>query len=194
MDSNACPVCGQRLFANRNCRCGWPKTKARKRRTRGSVLPFASFKTCGILGCDGPARVGQLCWSHYRWLRKQVPPDRRKGLGLYRGMPRKLILELANLKRADRLLGRQRQIEVRDLLFGKAAGRMMNLPHEQRLFVNRLSHESYERHLFRCYMRGIPPMTFRAHRRRWYGAQKTNWRRFDVPRMMSERSVVATER
>jgi hypothetical protein len=105
-------------------------------------------------------------------------------------MPRKLISELAKLKRDEKLRGRQRQLEARELLFGMAGGHMMNLPLEQRLFVNRVSHESYERHLFRWYVRGVPPMSFRAHRRRWYGAQKVNWGRFDVPRIMSERLAV----
>jgi hypothetical protein len=72
------------------------------------------------MGCGGaPLAAEGRCWTHYRGLRKEVPSDRRKGLGPYRGMPRKLILELANLKRAERLLGRQRHIEVRELLFGK---------------------------------------------------------------------------
>ena len=112
----------------------------------------------------------------------------RQGLGLYWGMPWKLMLELANLKRTERLRNRQRLLEAREPLFGKAGGRMMNLPLEQRQFVNRVSHESHERYLFRCcYVRGVPPMSFRAYRRRWYGAQKANWRRFDVPRMMNAR-------
>ena len=194
MDTNSCIRCGGRLFANRTCRCGWPKRKARKPRIRVMASTSAVGRTCKISGCGGPVSVGQLCWSHYRQLRKQVPADRGKGLGLYRGIPRKLISERANLKRAERVRNRQRQFELRELLFGKAGGRVMNLPREQRQFVNRVSHESYERHLFRCYVRGVPPMSFRAHRRRWYGAQKTNWRRFDVPRMMRERLAVATER
>ena len=156
------------------------------------VLRRASCKTCDIPGCSTPASVGKLCWRHYRQLRKQVSADRSKGLGLYRGMPRKLILELANQKRAERLRGRQHHLEARELLFGKAGGHMMNLPLEQRLFVNRLIHESYERYLFRCYVSSFPPMSFRAHRRRWYGAQKVNWRRFDVPRAMSWRLAVAS--
>ena len=71
---------------------------------------------------------------------------------------------------------------------------MLNLPARERLFVNSISHESYERYLFRCFERGIAPMSFRAHRRRWYGAQKANWRRFDVPRAMTVRLALATER
>jgi hypothetical protein len=194
MDTNACPRCGGRLLANRTCGCGWPKAKARNLHTQITVLSFVSLKTCGILGCGGRVRVGQLCWSHYGQLRKQVPADRSKGLGLYRGMPRKLISELANLKRVERLRGRQRQFEARELLFGKAGGRMMGLRRGQRLFVNRASHESYDRHCFQRRLRGILPMVFRAYRRRWYGAQKVNWRRFDVPRVMSESLAVDTGR
>jgi hypothetical protein len=188
MDPNACPQCGARLFANRTCRCGWPKKKARKAGPRIIAATLVGDKTCRTLGCGGAAGVGQLCWRHYRQLRKEIPADRGKGLGLYRGMPRKLISDLANQKRAERLRGRQHQLEARELLFGKAGGRMMNLPLEQRQFVNRVSHESHERYLFRChYVRAVPPMSFRAFRRRWYGAQKANWRRFDVPRMMNAR-------
>jgi hypothetical protein len=171
--------------------CGWPNAKALKPRRQLMASTFAVGRVCKISGCAGPARVGQRCWSHYRQFREQVPADRGKGLGIYRGLPRKLILELASLKRVERLRGRQRQFEARELLFGKAGGRMMSLPFEQRLFVNRLSHESYERHIFRCYLGGVLPMSFRAYRRRWYGAQKTNWRRFDVPRMVSERLATA---
>jgi hypothetical protein len=66
---------------------------------------------------------------------------------------------------------------------------MMNFQLGQRLLVNRLSHESYEHYLFLCGLQGVSPMSFRAHRRRWYGAQKTNWRRFDVPRVISREWV-----
>ena len=69
---------------------------------------------------------------------------------------------------------------------------MMNLSRKDRLFVNRVSHESHDLHRFRCYVRGIPPMTFRAYRLRWYGAQKANYRRFDVPRVMRMRITTLT--
>src|SRR5215469_3714596 len=188
MEPNACPQCGARLCANRTCRCGWPKAKARKRRLRVLAAILEVGKTCSVAGCGWPVAAQSLCWLHYRQLRKRVPAERGKGLGLYRGMPWKLMLELANLKRTERLRNRQRLLEAREPLFGKAGDRMMNLPLEQRQFVNRVSHESHERYLFRCcYVRGVPPMSFRAYRRRWYGAQKANWRRFDVPRMMNAR-------
>ena len=36
MDPNACPLCGAWLFANRCCRCGWPKAKGRKPRLKSA--------------------------------------------------------------------------------------------------------------------------------------------------------------
>src|SRR5262250_1933121 len=86
MDPNACPLCGGWLFANRTCRCGWPKKKARKPGLRIIAPTIVVGKTCKTLGCGGAAGVGQLCWRHYRQLRKRVPADRNKGLGCYRGM------------------------------------------------------------------------------------------------------------
>jgi hypothetical protein len=77
---------------------------------------------------------------------------------------------------------KERLWQARALIFYRAGGRIMNLHREQRLFVNQVSHESYERYLFKCWLLGRPPMSFRAYRRRWYGAQKANFRRFDVPR------------
>ena len=184
MDPNACPQCGAWLFANRTCRCGWPKAKARKPRLRMLPVTLAVGKTCCVPGCGWPVAAKGLCWRHYRQLRKQIPPDRRKGLGCYKGLPRKLIREIASEKRARKEDWKDQLHETRAVIFGRARGRIMNLPRKQRLFVNRVSHESYERYLVRCYERNVSPMSFRAYRRRWYGAQKTNWRRFDVPRMM----------
>lgn len=82
--------------------------------------------------------------------------------------------------------------QARILIFDTAGGRIMKLPHKQRQFVNHVSHESYDIYRVRCLERNTPAMSFRAFRRRWYGAQKTNWRRFDVPRMMFEKLAVAT--
>ena len=127
-------------------------------------------------------------------MRKRVPGDRRKGLGCYCGMSRKLIREIASIRRARIYGTKERMLRARILMFDTAGGRIMNLRRNQRLFVNRVSHESYEIHRVRCCERNTPPMTFRAFRRRWYGAQKANWRRFDVPRVVSERVVVTRER
>jgi hypothetical protein len=131
------------------------------------------------------------CWRHYRRLREREPADRRKGCGCYRGLPQNLIHEFANRKKAEKQRGKERLREARELLFGKGHGRMMNLSRKNRLFVNQVSHESHELHLFRRYVRGIPPMSFRAYRLRWYGAQKANWRRFDMPRGISARFAEA---
>jgi len=189
MDPNACPRCGARLFANRSCRCGWPKAKARKPRLR--VLPaiVAVGKTCSVPGCSWPVAAKRLCWRHYRQLRKQVPADRRKGLGCYRGMPWKLIEDLAGIKRANQQSMKERLRKARELVFDRACGRIMNLPRQLRSYVNRVSHESYELYLVRCWDRGIAPMSFRAYRRRWYGAQKANFRRFDVPQRLREQRI-----
>jgi hypothetical protein len=185
MDPNACSRCGRPLFANRTCRCGWPEAKARTTRMRVAMLRPRSGKNCDVLACRSLADVGKLCWRHYRHLRKQVPADRKKGLGCYRGMPRKLIRELASIRRASIHGTKERLFRARLLIFEAAGGRIMKLPRKQRQFVNRVSHESYEIYLVRCLERKKPPMSFKAFRRRWYGAQKANWRRFDVPRMMS---------
>jgi hypothetical protein len=187
MDTNVCPRCGRWLFADRTCRCGWPKVKARLQQVRVPVLRRPTDRRCAAFGCEGPARVGKLCWRHYRQLRKQVPANRRKGLGCYRGMPRKLIEELASLNRASKHAKQERLRAARELIFDRAGGRIMNLTRDKRFFVNRVSHESHERYVTRCWDRGIAPMSFRAYRRRWYGAQKVNWRRFDVPREIRER-------
>ena len=112
------------------------------------------------------------------------PSGSRQRAWPYRGMNRHLITELANRKKANRLSDRQRRLEVRELLFGKARGRMMSLPRKQRLIVNQESHESYDRYLFRCRLRGSQPMSFNGHRRRWYGSMKACWPRWDVPRML----------
>src|SRR5215467_4449390 len=98
MDPNACPLCGGWLFANKTCRCGWPKVKAREPRLRMLPATLVVGKTCGVPGCGGPVAARGLCWSHYRQLRKQVPGDRGKGLGCYRGRSRKVIQFLAALK------------------------------------------------------------------------------------------------
>jgi len=166
---------------------GWPQVKARTAQVRLPALNSTSGPTCDILGCGQPASVGKLCWWHYRQLRKKVPADRGKGLGCYRGMPLKLINELASLKRASEHEWKERRRVARALIFDRAGGRIMNLPRKQRLFVNQVSHESYERYLFECRSLGTPPMSFRAYRRRWYGAQKANYRRFDVPRTIKAR-------
>jgi len=109
-------------------------------------------------------------------------------------MPRKLIRELATIKRARIYGTKERVFRARTLIFDTAGGSIMNLRRKQRLFVNHVSHESYERYLVRCWERNTAPLSFRAFRRRWYGAQKLNWQRFDVPRMMSARLAVTEER
>jgi len=187
MDPNACPRCGRWLSADRTCRCGCPEAKARTPRIRVSTLRPRASKICDALDCRSPADAGKLCWRHYRQLRKQVPADLRKGLGCYRGMPRKLIREIASIKRARIYGTKERMFRARILIFDTAGGHIMNLRRQQRLFVNQVSHESYERYLVRCWERNTVPLSFRAFRRRWYGAQKTNWHRFDVPRQMQVR-------
>jgi hypothetical protein len=59
---------------------------------------------------------------------------------------------------------------------------MKNLPRAERAFVSRVIHERYDLHCFRRTKQGTEPIRFRAFRRRWYGGQKANFRRFDVPR------------
>src|SRR5215469_16449012 len=107
MDTNACPRCGGRLFANGTCGCGWPKAKARELRLR---LPatLAVGKTCSVPGCSWPVAAKDLCWRHYRQLRKQVSADRGRGLGCYRGRSRKVIQFLAAQKKEERQSRKQR--------------------------------------------------------------------------------------
>ena len=188
-----CPRCGWWLCADRTCRCGWPKAKARRQRTCVLIGPAASSaasgKSCAAPGCFNPYLAArELCWSHYRKKLKQVARNPGRGLGCYRGLPRKLIREIASMRKARIYGTKARLFRARVLIFDTAGGRIMNLPRKQRLFVNRVSHESYDRYLVRCWERNTAPKSFRAFRRRWYGAQKLNWQRFDVPRMMSLRS------
>src|SRR5215469_7474751 len=56
MDPNACPQCGARLCANRTCRCGWPKAKARKRRLRVLAAILEVGKTCPFQAAVGLSR------------------------------------------------------------------------------------------------------------------------------------------
>ena len=176
------------MFANRTCRCGWPKAKAITPRVRTDASSIATGKSCTILGCFRPPIAAKdRCWPHYRRLREREPADRGKGCGCYRGLPKSLIHECANRKKAERQGRKERQLEARELLFGEGRGRIMNLSRKDQLFVRQVSHESHKLYLFRCWDRGITPMSFRAYRRRLYAAQNTNWRRFDVPRVMSRR-------
>ena len=66
MDPNGCPQCGARLFANKTCRCGWPKANALKPRVRMTASTFLAGTTCNSLTSGSPVSVGQPNWSNHR--------------------------------------------------------------------------------------------------------------------------------
>jgi len=136
----SCPYCGKPARANGSAwRCDYCQKRGTTKLLRQPRFPRLAGlgeRQCRIIGCGRPLVVKELCRPHYRELRKRVPADRRKGLACYRGMPRIVIQELAGQKKADKQRTKERLFEARDLLFGRAGGRMMSLPREQRLFVN----------------------------------------------------------
>lgn len=140
-------------------------------------------KCCEVWGCLNPYLAARgLCWSHYRVQLKRLPADPQKGLGCYRGLPRKIIQLRAAQKRDEKQRRKQRQGEARRVLFDEGNGMMRNLSRAKRAFVNLAIHESYDLHCFRRSIQGQQAMRFRAFRLRWYGVQKLNWLRFDMPR------------
>jgi hypothetical protein len=92
--------------------------------TMRMVVGQASDRRCAPSGCEGPARVGKLCWRHYRYLRKKVPADRAKGLGCYRDLPLKIIRLRVALKRDEKQRRKQRQGKARLILFDRGRGFM----------------------------------------------------------------------
>jgi hypothetical protein len=54
MDPNACPVCGGWLFANRTCRCGWPKSESLKRDASPPSSLLTGHKRCRHCGGEKP--------------------------------------------------------------------------------------------------------------------------------------------
>ena len=66
--------------------------------------------------------------------------------------------EKRDLKRASKYEMKERLSQARVLIFDGAGGRIMSLPRKLRLFVNRVSHESYERYLIKCRSLGTAPI------------------------------------
>jgi hypothetical protein len=115
-----------------------------------------------------------------------MPANPGKVLGCYRGLPRVVIRLRAAQKTEEKQRRKERQREARHLLFDTGRGLMKNLSRAERVFVNRAIHESHDLHWLRRFIQGVERMRFRAFRPRWYGAQKLNWQRFDVPRVISD--------
>jgi hypothetical protein len=54
MDPNACPLCGGWLFANRTCRCGWPKNDSRELAVSPTPSSLTNLKRCRKCGAKKP--------------------------------------------------------------------------------------------------------------------------------------------